>query len=127
MFQRGYTEAQQRRSQARRGRPRGAVGVERLEERCLLSGGSVPAGCGQLPLSFESNQGETGAAVNFLARGPGYGLFLTPTQAVLSLHQAGSAGAAAASPGDVLGMQLVGGNAHPQVAGLDELAGKSNY
>src|SRR5437879_2382712 len=39
----------------------------------------------KLPLSFEANQGQTDKQVKFLSRGPGYTLFLTPTEAVLSL------------------------------------------
>ena len=38
-----------------------------------------------LPLSFEANNGQTDARVKFLAHGPGYTLFLTPQEAVLSL------------------------------------------
>jgi hypothetical protein len=41
---------------------------------------------GKLPLSFEANQGQTNSQVQFLARGGGYTLFLTSTEAVLSLH-----------------------------------------
>ena len=41
---------------------------------------------GTLPISFEMNQGQTDASVQFLARGAGYILFLTPGEAVLSLH-----------------------------------------
>ncbi len=40
---------------------------------------------GKLPLSFEANQGQTGEQVRFLSRGPGYTVFLTATEAVLSL------------------------------------------
>lgn len=36
-----------------------------------------------LPLSFEENRGQTDARVKFLARGGGYSLFLTSTEAVL--------------------------------------------
>src|SRR6476659_6961618 len=32
---------------------------------------------GELPLSFEINQGQTDQAVKFLSHGPGYDLFLT--------------------------------------------------
>ena len=46
----------------------------------------VSASYGNLPLSFEMNRGQTDRRVEFLARGPGYGLFLTPTEAVLSLR-----------------------------------------
>lgn len=40
---------------------------------------------GKLPLSFEINQGQAPSEVKFLSRGPGYGLFLTPGEAVLTL------------------------------------------
>jgi RHS repeat-associated protein len=40
---------------------------------------------GKLPLSFEANEGQTDPDVKFLARGPGYGLVLKPTEAVLKL------------------------------------------
>ncbi len=40
---------------------------------------------GKLPLSFEGNQGQTDSQVKFLSRGHGYTLFLTGTEAVLSL------------------------------------------
>lgn len=37
---------------------------------------------GRLPLHFEANQGQTDEQVQFLARGKGYSLFLTGTEAV---------------------------------------------
>jgi Calx-beta domain/Beta-propeller repeat len=40
---------------------------------------------GNLPLTFEENRGQTNAAVQYLARGTDYVLFLTPQEAVLSL------------------------------------------
>ena len=42
---------------------------------------------GKLPLSFEANQGQTDSRVDFLARGSGYSLFLSPTEAVLALRK----------------------------------------
>ncbi|MGH8652985.1 MAG: hypothetical protein ACREYE_12810 [Gammaproteobacteria bacterium] len=43
---------------------------------------------GKLPLSFEANQGQSHAQVKFLlTHGPGYALFLTPTEAVPSLNK----------------------------------------
>ena len=36
-------------------------------------------------MRFEPNQGQTDPQVKFLARGAGYGVFLTPSQAVLTL------------------------------------------
>src|SRR5258706_5939425 len=46
----------------------------------------VPA-FGKLPMHFELNRGQTDGQVKFLARGSGYTLFLTPGEAVLSLHK----------------------------------------
>jgi hypothetical protein len=40
---------------------------------------------GQLPLSFEVNQGQTDSQVQFLARGSSYTLFLTKNEAVMQL------------------------------------------
>ena len=75
---------------------------------------------GRLPLSFEINQGQTDGRVKFLSRGAGYALFLTQTEAVLSLHsQHGK--------NDVLRLKLTGSNRTPKIEGLDRLPGKSNY
>src|SRR5262249_53219359 len=41
---------------------------------------------GQLPLSFEANVGQADPSVQFLAHGPGYGLYLTGTEAVMVLN-----------------------------------------
>src|SRR5678815_2757270 len=41
---------------------------------------------GQLPLSFEANVGQTDPRVDFISRGSGYTLLLTPREAVLALH-----------------------------------------
>ena len=40
---------------------------------------------GQLPLSFEKNQGQVGEQVQFLSRGAGYSLHLSGTKATLAL------------------------------------------
>ncbi len=45
---------------------------------------------GKLPMSFEANRGQTDTEVRFLSRGPGYALFITPTEAVFSLRKAGN-------------------------------------
>ncbi|MBV8054982.1 MAG: hypothetical protein JO071_07055, partial [Deltaproteobacteria bacterium] len=46
----------------------------------------ILASYGKLPLSFEANRGQSDRQVKFLSRGNGYALFLTPTEAVLSLR-----------------------------------------
>lgn len=69
-----------------------------------------------LPLAFERNIGQAGPQVHYLARGPGYTLLLSPTQAVLRLK------------GDVaLAMNLVGANSSPRLDALESLPGTSNY
>jgi hypothetical protein len=42
----------------------------------------------RLPMSFELNKGQVDPRVKFISRGPGYTLFLTPTEAVFSLRHA---------------------------------------
>src|SRR5258708_7544161 len=41
----------------------------------------------KLPLAFEANQGQTDPQVKFVSRGAGYNLFLTATEAVLTLRR----------------------------------------
>jgi hypothetical protein len=79
-----------------------------------------------LPLMFEPNQGQTDPKVRFIARGGGYGLFLTQQEAVLSL-QAPATRRAAVRQTSVVHMKLAGANEHPEVQGTDPLPGKSNY
>ncbi|MFN7930687.1 MAG: SBBP repeat-containing protein [Blastocatellia bacterium] len=70
----------------------------------------------QLPLRFEANQGQTDKRVKFLARGAGYGLFLTERGATLRLRDDA-----------VLQMQLLGARAPKRIAGSEEQVGKSSY
>jgi len=97
----------------------------------------------KLPLSFESNTGQTSDQVKFLSRGPGYTLFLTrDAEAVMVLgaeatedipEQKGQELAAAVkhqpkpAPRSVFRMKLVNAMVTPQADGLDELPGKANY
>jgi hypothetical protein len=75
----------------------------------------------KLPLSFEANQGQTDAQVEFLSRGNGDTLFLTPTEAVLHLKKAPENDEA------VLRMQMVGANPSPRILGQEALPGRVNY
>lgn len=101
------------------------------------------------PLSFEANQGQTDEQVKFLARGPGYQLFLTSTEAVMVLRQAGGSRRSAignrekladrllarSNPkseienpkSQVVRMTLRGANPEAEVVGVQELPGKVNY
>ena len=57
-------------------------------EPAVATKATVQAAYGNLPLSFEANEGQSDAQVQFLARGHGYSLFLTSTEAVLALPNA---------------------------------------
>ena len=81
---------------------------------------------GQLPLSFEANQGQTDPRVKFFSRGNGYSLFLTSFEAVLALRAPTPQATDNASQA-VLRMTIVGANPATRVSGLDELPGKSHY
>jgi hypothetical protein len=85
-----------------------------------------------LPMFFEPNQGQTAPQVKFLARGAGYGLFLTADEAVLELQQpVPSPRTATAMPqpkaNSVVRMRLEGANSSALVSGTSPLPGKSNY
>ncbi|MCK6623696.1 MAG: hypothetical protein DPW09_02050 [Anaerolineae bacterium] len=90
---------------------------------------------GQLPLSFEANQGQVAEPVRFLARGSGYGLFLTPGEMVLVLKPSQTPkpeGFQKPSGSDdplpaIVRLTLPGADPTPLVVGLDELPGKSHY
>ena len=97
---------------------------------------SLAGSYGNLPLSFEANHGQTDGAVEFLARGQGYGLFFTQTEAVLSLampaHASGETqgvigGDSALSPPAVLRLELLGANESATITGTDQLEGRVNY
>src|SRR5579862_8044539 len=111
---------------------------------------------GGLPLSFEANQGQAGQGVEFLARGQGYGFYLTANEAVLALSRPMPRAdrakmqkiahwrslwpflnaaqrrrlaktSASLLGADTLRMELKGANAQAQVSGSDELPGTANY
>ena len=87
---------------------------------------------GKLPMRFEANQGQTDANVKFLARGASYRLFLTGNESVIALRKPQTIGSSPASGADgfastSLRLRLLGANATPVAAGLEELPGKSNY
>ena len=96
-------------------------------------------GWGALPLAFERNDGQADSQVKYLARGRGYTLFLTPSEAVLSLavpekeHQTEPAptkrGEIKSHPLSMaaVSLKLVRATTQPRVAGEDTLPGVTNY
>ncbi|MDR3706807.1 MAG: SBBP repeat-containing protein [Capsulimonadaceae bacterium] len=102
---------------------------------------SLAAGYGRLPLQFEPNEGQTDKRVKFITHGAGQTLYLTGTEAVLSLTHS-SPQPRRLDPKDpgarfrrtqakrtitVLRMGVAGANADAKACGLDELPGKVNY
>lgn len=80
---------------------------------------------GRLPLTFERNQGQSDSRVKFLARGSGYGVFLTPGEAVIALRRPGNAQSAART--SVVRMALAGASPKVEPVGAGLLPGKTNY
>lgn len=132
---------------SRRRRPRCArttvalrpIEVMELEDRTLLS--ATPAGAmagapttndqqsqvattpapstANVPLAFEQNQGQTSQAVDFVARGDGFNLYLSQGNATLAIQtQTGT---------DVLKLDLVGANTDAMANGQAQQAGHANY
>ena len=93
---------------------------------------ALPSKSLSLPLFFEPNQGQTAPQVKFLARGAGYGLFLTADEAVLNLQRiTPNPRTATANPepkaSSVIRMHLDGANSSARVSGASPLPGKSTY
>jgi len=99
---------------------------------------------GRLPMNFELNQGQADSQVKYLARGRGYQVLLTETEAVLRLQNANRNARGATTDSSLaehfnlqpstlnpqstaLRIRLDGASPAKQVAGLDLLPGKSNY
>jgi uncharacterized repeat protein (TIGR01451 family) len=102
---------------------------DRAQNDTLISSAKGKAGgvLGRLPLSFEPNQGQADPAVKFMARGSGYGLFLTANEAVLDLRPAKAREGRGSAGPTVVHMKLGGANPCPAIDGSEELEGKSNY
>jgi hypothetical protein len=99
------------------------------------------SGYGALPLQFEQNLGQTDRRVKFISRSTGSTLFLTSSDAVLSLTRSNSQTAGVGSKdrnallahgngnsvSAVLRMRAVGANPNPLVSPNGQLPGKVNY
>jgi hypothetical protein len=102
---------------------------------------AVRATMDALPLAFEPNQGQTDSKVKYLARGSGYTVFLTSSDAVFALHSSAHSAATRfagknlrptpSTPDTVktaaIDLKMVGANQQPQIAAGAELPGRTNY
>jgi hypothetical protein len=99
---------------------------------------------GELPLAFETNEGQTAPPVHYIARGQGYQLFLTNQEAVLTLRHPAVPGTkatkgpsllaaranrkpASLAKASVLRMHFDGANPAAEIVGAKPLPGKTNY
>jgi len=87
----------------------------------------VPSTFAHVPLSFEPNQGQSDPQVRFLARGSGFGLYLTKDEAVLALQHSVVSHRHSVQKLSVLSMRLTNANPNADMTGNDQLPGKSNY
>lgn len=109
-----------------------------LPQTSRLQSGRVQASYGNLPLTFEANQGQTSSEVKFLSRSKGYTAFLTaggivlalrPSQAVPVQPMSDAAITNKSQPpvGATVQFKLVGVAQNPAVIGEDPLPGRVNY
>src|SRR5450755_2179406 len=93
-------------------------GSDRLQEvnaRALVN-------YGKLPLSFEENRGQSGAAVRFLSHGSDYSIQLAPSEVLLSLRPVGQKARQSA-----IRMSCPGAKSSPVIEGGERQEGVSSY
>jgi Bacterial Ig-like domain (group 3) len=82
---------------------------------------------GNIPLAFEPNRGQTDPRVEYLARGSGYTLFLSPASATFALLHGSNGRAGADGESSVIRMGVVGARNDAHMQALDRQAATSNY
>jgi hypothetical protein len=78
------------------------------------------ASMAKMPLSFEPNRGQTDPRVQFLSRGPGYTVFFTKDETVMSLKDTKTSNA-------VVRMRFIGGTNSASAHPYEALPNYSNY
>ena len=82
---------------------------------------------GKLALSFETCGDQANTGVNYFARGIGYNLLLTPSEAILKLKKPNVGGLPHPHGSDTLRLRLVGANKNPRISGRNMQPGKTSY
>ncbi len=118
------------------------VAANSLQTPTAAQSQKIAAAFGKLPMSFERNEGQSASEVRYVSRGPGYQLFLTNQEAVVTLRQSSVHAGNKLNRADVLRaqrmlsrndkmsvirMQMLGANPNAEVAGANPLPGKVNY
>src|SRR5271167_1746740 len=93
---------------SRRSNHAAASPIPTFSKSSLQSKAGARAILGQLPIIFEPNRGQADPRAKFLARGPGYSLFLTTSGAVLAMQTAHASGQETGE--QFVSMKLVGAN-----------------
>jgi hypothetical protein len=109
---------------AGRNTSRSAAGLERVNPGspgASDKAAKIREAYGELPLAFEQNRSQGEEGTNFRARGAGYTISLSATEATLLLARGSE------EPSTVLRMNLAGANPDVAVEGVNELEGKVNY
>ncbi len=119
-----------------------AVAAGTLPQPTAAQSQKFAAAFGKLPMSFEKNQGQTAADVRYVAHGPGYELFLTGQEAVVTLRPSAERTGKKLNRAEVLRaqrtarsneklsvirMKMLDANPNSDVAGVNPLPGKVNY
>ena len=95
--------------------------VSGIKSAILTVPGNLQTQLNQMPLRFEENRGQVGEDVRFLARQPGYTLYLADGEARFEMKQKASGKA------KTLRVKLASGSNKTRVEGLEPTGSKSNY
>jgi hypothetical protein len=102
--------------------------VAASSQGATLSPAQVREAYGRLPLSFEANHGQADASFDFAARGAGYTLGLSSSEAIFVLARRSKEESKRAKlRSRTLRMKLVGADDSASSKGVDQLPGTVNY
>src|SRR5215813_8809620 len=119
-----------------------ASGTQRskIPSKKISAKASSQSSYGSIPLQFEENRGQTDSQVQYIARGGGYTVFLTPSEAVFALKPGRPVSRGKKKMGrftrpeqtgpqklSILRMKLSGANASPVALPSSKLPGTVNY
>jgi hypothetical protein len=82
---------------------------------------------GQLPLSFEPNVGQARTGIDYIARGAGFSIYLSPVAATMALADTALSSRSGRPNAQVVRINLEGANRDSKASGGDRLPGVANY